>query len=64
MKDKLIKLLIRTLNQDQKYKVAVEADLTAQEALDLLEFDCQQYGVPLREEEEAEEVKEDASTEV
>ena len=61
MKDKLIKLLIRTLNQDQKYGIAVEADLTAQEALDLLEFDCHQYGVPLREDEE---VEEDASTEV
>ena len=50
MNEKLIKLLVNTLSVEQKYAIAVELNLTGKEAIDLLDFDCQQYGVPLKEE--------------
>ena len=50
MNEKLIKLMVATLTQQEKYAIAVELDLTGKEALDLLDFDCQQYGVPLKDE--------------
>ena len=49
MKEKLLALLIKGLSADQKYAIAVELDLTGAEAKEMLDFDCHQYGLPLRE---------------
>ena len=52
MKDEVFKLMLALTNQEQQYAIAVAADLTDKEALDLLGFDCHQYGVPLKEDNE------------
>ena len=47
MKEKLFKLMLAVLDDEQKYNIALNAGCTDVEAKDTLGFDCHQYGLPL-----------------
>ena len=49
MKDKLIKILVASLTDEQKYGIATSLNMDSAEAKTLLDFDSQQTGLPLRE---------------
>lgn len=52
MKDALFALMLALLSDEQKYAIAIQEDLSYTEALDLLGFDAQQAGLPLKEDDE------------
>ena len=47
MNEKLFKLMLAILSDEQKYSIALQAGIADTEAKELLGFDCHQYGLPL-----------------